>query len=101
MKAICENKACSGFQKEQDIHWDGGSTLTLLQARKCPLCGNLMTLVSPPEDKTSKLETIGTTTLNSMTPMERKRILKERSTRDFHKNIEARAREMDKNVIPR
>lgn len=98
---ICKNPNCSWCNKERKENWDGVSTYGLSILTKCPECGEKATVKQTPVHHTDKLSTIATPTIDSMTPAQRKALLKKRSTADFHKNIEERKREMDKNVIPR
>ena len=100
---ICQNPDCIDYQKEREIEWDGISTVRLFSLKKCPSCNQNM--VAKKEDlkqnEADKLSSIASPQIDSMTPAQRKALLKERSNKDFKKNIEAQKREMDKNVIPR
>lgn len=100
---ICQNPDCIDYQKEREIEWDGISTVRLLSLKKCPSCNQNMVAKKGDlkQNEADKLLSIATPTIDSMTPAERKALLKKRSTADFHKNIEERKKEMDKNVIPR
>lgn len=98
---ICKNPNCSWCNKERKENWDGVSTYGLSILTKCPECGEKSTTKETKTKQGSKLSTIATPTIDSMTPAQRKALLKKRSTEDFHRNIEERKREMDKNVIPR
>lgn len=103
MKLICKctNTNCKDYQKEREIEWDGQSSMQLHLLLNCPLCSQKRITKDTKIDNVNKLTTIFSPQIDSMTPAERKALLKKRSTIDYHKNIEARAREMDKNVIPR
>ena len=100
---ICQNPDCIDYQKEREIEWDGISTVRLFSLKKCPSCNQNMVAKRGDlkQNEADKLLSIVTHTIDSMTPAERKALLKKRSTADFHKNIEERKKEMDKNVIPR
>lgn len=98
---ICKNPNCSWCNKERKETWDGVSTYGLSILTKCPECGEKASIKQTTTKHSDKLSTISTPTIDSMTPAERKALLKKRSTADFHKNIEERKKEMDKNVIPR
>ena len=98
MKLTCY---CDCNKEKRVIEWDGCSSYQLSQLLKCPVCGKRMTVEEQKQETRPKLSTIMTPTIDSMTPAQRKKLLKERSNRDFHKNIEARKREMDKNIIPK
>ena len=98
MKLICY---CDCNKEKREVEWDGCSSYQLSQLLKCPSCGKRMEIEQENHDEGPKWSTIMTPTIDSMTPAQRKKLLKERSNRDFHKNIEVRKREMDKNIIPR
>ena len=100
---ICQNPDCIDYQKEREIEWDGISTVRLFSLKKCPSCNQNMVAKKGDlkQNEADKLLSIATPTIDSMTPAERKTLLKKRSIADFHKNIEERKKEMDKNIIPR
>lgn len=89
-----------GQIKERE--WDGCSSLKLAALRICT-CGTRMNIMNElaPVTTAETLKSINSGKIASMTPQERKALLKQRSNRDFKKNIEARKRDMDKNVIPK
>ena len=86
----------------EEKEWDGCSSLKLSNLRICK-CGTRMNIMneSTPATTAETLKSINSSKIASMTPQERKALLKQRSNRDFKKNIEAKKRDMDKNVIPR
>ena len=98
MKLICH---CTCSPEQIEIEWDGVSSYQLKKLLVCPKCGKTMEVEENKTKPSEKLSTIMTPTIDSMTPAQRKALLKERSNRDFKKNVEFVKRDMDKNVIPK
>ena len=98
LKLLCSHCGVS-YERE----WDGHSSLKLSSLRICEHCGSKMSLTNetPTPTTSETLKSINSNKIDSMTPQQRKALLKQRSNRDFKKNIEAKKRDMDKNLIPR
>lgn len=97
----CDNQNCAEYKKYSEIEWDGVSTAKLFGLKKCPCCNKERVVKESNKKQTKSLVSIASPQIDSMTPAQRKALLKERSNKDFKKNLEAQKREMDKNVIPR
>ena len=98
---VCNNPNCQLHGIQNEIEWDGTSSYGLLLATECPMCHERRERMEPEQKEENKLLTISTPYIDSLTPNERKKMLKERSNRDFHKNIEEKKRQMDKDIIPK
>lgn len=104
MKLICTctNPKCQLNGHKTEVEWDGVSSYALLLLTECPMCHEKrQTEEGEQEEATNKLLSISAPYIDSLTPNERKKLLKERSNRDFHKNIEEKKRDIDKNIIPK
>ena len=99
---ICTNPKCQLKGQRSEIEWDGTSSYALHLATECPMCHERrQTEQGEKQEETNKLLSISAPYIDSLTPNERKKLLKERSNRDFKKNIEEKKRDIDKNIIPK
>lgn len=92
IKAICE-KCGTG----SEVVWNG-TTSHMAILKRCPQCGGQRKIVFPEREERSIIGSISIGKIDGMTPAQRKELLKKRSTADFHKNIEAKKRWMDKQL---
>lgn len=92
IKVICEN--CG---TESEIVWNG-TTSHMAALKRCPQCSGQRKIVFPKQEERSAIGSISFGKIDGMTPAERKDLLKKRSTADFHKNIEAKKKWMDKQL---
>ena len=92
IKAICE-KCGTG----SEVVWNG-TTSHMAILKRCPQCGGPRKIVFPDREERRTSGSISIGRIDGMTPAQRKELLKKRSTIDFHKNIEAKKRWMDKQL---
>lgn len=101
LKCICNNPQCNQKGIKTEIEWDGVSSYSLSLLVACPSCKERREVLDNKQENENKLLTISTPYIDSLSPQERKKLLKERSNRDFHKNIEEKKKVMDRNILPK
>ena len=92
IKAICE-KCGTG----SEVVWNG-TTSHMAILKRCPQCSGQRKIVFPEREERSAIGSISIGRIDGMAPSQRKELLKKRSTVDFHKNIEAKKKWMDKQL---
>ena len=104
MKVICKNVNCQEFDKEIEVaDWDGLHSYGLFVLKQCPNCKKLRQIIPGSlveQDKDSVgFEGVAFAKIGSMSPQERKQVLKKRSNEHFKKHIKPRKEYLDRAMI--
>lgn len=97
---MCNTKDCVENKITRIIKWDGMSSVQLSQSRECPQCGlprSIMDVVF--KETENDFSSIGIGRIASMTPIERKQLLKKRSNDHYEKEIKPRKKYLDSEVF--
>lgn len=102
MKVICKNVSCQEFDKEVEVpDWDGLHSYGLFMLKQCPSCKKLRKAIYDEKLKEESVgfENVAFAKIGSMTPQERKKVLKKRSNEHFQKHIKPRKEYLDRAII--
>lgn len=104
MKVKCININCLDFDKVVEVaDWDGLHSYGLYILKQCPTCKKLRKYIPEViENKEEQKETgfnVAFAKIGSMTPQERKKVLKKRSNEHFNKHLKERKEYLDRAII--
>lgn len=99
MKYTCTNTDCKNHNIEIDIEWDGTNILEFKEKTVCPICRQKMQCVEDFSQSKDSINNVATSKLSTMSILDRKTMLKQRSTDHYNRAIKDRKEYLDHEFI--